>query len=674
MSPTLAVPSAAATNAAATRPAATVPATTRPTSSDATPPPSASTPPSLQEPQAQPAALLGQHASPAETTGPAGASASAPASAPAPAPPPIDADALLPGVQRRLAEALGPRRYDLTFTHTAHLSVRAPADPDGAAAVRAVVPGRFFAQRLRNDYADALRDAVNAELGRPADAPVALTVHEDPAQFPDAASSRRTGAKAGTGPGTEPDAGKNPRSAAGSAASSVAGSAASSSRAGTAGGGRPHAVRGAGSPGARARPGLPGRSGTLARRPGQCRGFDAFVVGPSNRMAHAAARALASPGHGGFDAPAAAVGIGAGAGAGAGAEIGIAIRGDEAYDGPAVLVLHGDCGLGKTHLLLAACQRAQEQQPDARVRYLTGEQFVNQFIEAVRTNTLKTFRAALRRLDLLAIDDVQFLANKTKSQQEFLHCFDHIEQSGARVIMATDQHPRDLPAFSAPLVSRCVKGLVVEVRAPDAATRLELVDRLARRRGLALRPGVAEVVSQHAGTSVRELEGAVTRLQAVVSLVPRPGARSGREGSGAASGGGLRVPRTVSLHDAAELAALDRSGARTRAPRPVRFDEVLAAVTAGMNVAREQIVAGSRQREVVLARGLLVHLARELTTLSYPEMARALNKRSHSTLVSSRGRFKTLLEADAPLLLSGHGGAVTPSQLVERLRAAVLAD
>lgn len=583
------------------------------------------TAPNPPDPAPNPPAVAARNR-PAESTGPA-------AAAPSPlAPTAAEADALRAGVQRRLAEALGPRRYDLTFAHTAHLTVRAPADPDGAAAVRAVVPGRFFAARLRTDYADALRDAVNAELRRPADAPVALTVHEDPDRFPDAASPRRAGAGAGAATGAQP------RSAAGPAG------------AGTQSGARPSAR-----PSARrapAQPGVPGQPGVPARRPGQCRGFEAFVVGPSNRMAHAAALALASPGGGGgdgFDPPT------------AGAE------GDDAYDGPGVLVLHGDCGLGKTHLLLAACQRAQERQPDARVRYLTGEQFVNQFIEAVRTNTLKTFRAGLRRLDLLAIDDVQFLANKTKSQQEFLHCFDHIEQSGARVVMATDQHPRDLPAFSAPLVSRCIKGLVVEVLPPDSATRLELIERLARRRGLALRPGVADLVSQHAGASVRELEGAVTRLQAVVSLVPRPAGAAGRHAVGSG-----RVPRTVSLHDAAQLAALNGSGAPTRAPRPVRFDEVFAAVTVGMNVSREQIVTGSRQREVVLARGLLVHLARELTTLSYPEMARALNKRSHSTLVSSRGRFKTLLATDAPLLLAGHGGAVTPSQLVERLRAAVL--
>jgi len=448
------------------------------------------------------------------------------------------------------------------------------------AAVRAVVPGRFFANRLRNDYADALRSAVNAELGRAADAPVELSVHEDPARFPGVGSPR------------------------------------------------PAATRAA-----------PTHSATPARRPGQCRGFDAFVVGPSNRMAHAAALALS--------------------GADAAAE-------SDAYDRPAVLVLHGDCGLGKTHLLLAACQRTRERQPDARVQYLTGEQFVNQFIEAVRTNTVKTFRAGLRRLDLLAIDDAQFLSNKTKSQQEFLHCFDHIEQSGARVIMATDQHPRDLPSFSAPLISRCVKGLVVEVRPPEASTRLELIDRLARRRGMALRPGVAEQVSRHAGTSVREIEGAVTRLQAVISL----GAGSGPSGRPVSGSKGMRVPRTVSLHDAARLAALD---APARARRPICLDEVLAAVTTGMNVSRDQIVTGSRQREVVLARGLLVHLARELTTLSYPEMARALNKRSHSTLVSSRGRFKRLLAADAPMLLSGCSGAVTPTQLLESLRAAVLA-
>ena len=519
-------------------------------------------------------------------------------------------DDLTAGVRRRLATALGARRYDLTFAHAVHLSVAQPADPAMATAITAVVPGRFFAQRLRNDYADALRTAVNAELNRPHDAPVALQINEDPNRFP-AVSTRSNPAPSD-------------------------------------------------------RPTLPRHSSRLttpARRQGQGRGFDQFVVGTSNELAHNAARAAADLVVGTLSQHA-----GLNSGLNSSGQNDRHVDQQEAMSPfssgfapdeiPNVLVLHGGCGLGKTHLLQAVCQRALTRSPHARVRYITGEQFVNQFIEAIRGNSLKTFRAGLRRLDLLAIDDMQFFANKTKSQQEFLHCFDQIEQSGARVVMASDLHPRELPAFSEALISRCIRGLVVEIHAPDETTRHDLIARLARRRGLALKPGVAALVSTHAGPSVREIEGAVTHLQALVTLAAptRPT--------------GLRVPRVVSLHDAQRLTASTTPMVRP----PTRFDTVFSQVTTGMNVTREQIITGSRQREVVLARGLMVYLARELTTLSYPEMARALNKRSHSTLVSSRGRFKTLLATNAPILLSSRNRPVTPKELLAELRTAILAQ
>ena len=507
---------------------------------------------------------------------------------------------LVDGVNRRLATALGPRRYDLTFAHAVHLSIHPASDPAASVAVSAVVPGRFFAQRLRDDYADPLRAAVNAELGRPRDAPVALQVHEDPARFPTA--------------GARPAAADAPS--------------------------RPGPVRSA-------------RAASPARRPGPGRTFEQFVVGPRNELAHHAARSTADAVVDSLIEPD-VDDSGAASSAGSGATSFATSFAPGTV--PAVLVLHGGCGLGKTHLLQSVCQRVQARSPRARVRYLTGEVFVNQFIEAVRTNGLKAFRAGLRKLDLLVLDDVQFFANKTKSQQEFLHCFDQIEQSGARVVMASDQHPRLLPAFSEALISRCIRGLVVEVLPPDDPTRRELIERLARRRGLALKPGVAALVAAHAGHSVRDIEGAVTHLQALVTL------------AAPARPAGIRVPRAVSLHDAQRLTAAAPATVR----RPVRLDAVLTAVTTALNVTREQIIAGSRQRDVVVARGLLVTLARELTTLSYPEMARALNKRSHSTLVSSHGRCKNLIATNAPMLLSSRGRAVTPRELHDEIRTAIL--
>ncbi|NBC11481.1 MAG: ATP-binding protein [Planctomycetes bacterium] len=180
--------------------------------------------------------------------------------------------------------------------------------------------------------------------------------------------------------------------------------------------------------------------------------------------------------------------------------------------------IHGGCGLGKTHLLQGACARLLERNPDARVWYTTGEQFTNQYIQAVRKNALEGFRRRVRRLDLLAVDDVHFLADKEKTQQEFLHCFDAIDLAGARLILASDSHPKLIAKFSEGLVSRCVRGMVVEVRPPDHQTRRELVITLARRRHLTLLDEAADKIAERTHGSVRDIEGLLTRLHALVCL------------------------------------------------------------------------------------------------------------------------------------------------------------
>lgn len=293
-----------------------------------------------------------------------------------------------------------------------------------------------------------------------------------------------------------------------------------------------------------------------------------------------------------------------------------------------------------------------QQSPGARVLYTTAESFTNAYITAVRNNRLDAFRRQLRRLDLLAMDDVEFFANKDKTQQEFLHCFDHIELAGARVVMASDSHPKLIKRFSEALVSRCVQGLVVQVQPPDVETRRALVHRLARRRGLVLDAGLDERLVAHAGRSVRELEGTLAQLHALASLDHPQGPTR-------------RVHR--GLVD--KLIAGQR---QLRASRPVRFDDIQATVCAHFNVAALQIAGSSRHRMVVLARAILIHLTRQMTTLSFPEIAAALGKSSHSTVVTAGQRMARQLEANEPLLLPGRGEPTTPVQLLEDVRHALL--
>lgn len=363
--------------------------------------------------------------------------------------------------------------------------------------------------------------------------------------------------------------------------------------------------------------------------------LDDFIVGPSNQLAHAAAARLV-----------------------------------EDHHGPSHPVfLHGGCGLGKTHLLQGVCTRMLERNPHARVHYTTGEQFTNDYITAVRTNKLDAFRRRIRSLDLLAVDDVHFIANKQATQQEFLHSFDQIELGGARVILASDCHPKLIKQFSEALISRCVRGLVVQVHRPDAETRLKLVEALAQRRGLRLQPGVAQVLADRCEGSVREIEGMLTKLSALAAL-------------GSASSPGLAAPRVgastpMPIGHALLRRLFDADGFPSSRPRrPVRFATILDTVCTELGVARQQVLGSGRHKHVVLARSMTIHLARQLTSMSYPEIAAAMDRPNHSTIITAAQRVQKQLEEDAPLLLTLGQAAPTPirpTELVEQLKRATLA-
>lgn len=352
--------------------------------------------------------------------------------------------------------------------------------------------------------------------------------------------------------------------------------------------------------------------------------LDDFVVGPSNQLAFAAATQLA----------------------------------DLDQDPGSPLFIHGTCGLGKTHLLQGICQRVNTLRPDAKVRYTTGEQFTNDYIAAVRGNTLDAFRRKIRRLDLLAVDDVHFIANKEKTQQEFLHCFNEIELSGARVVMVSDCHPKLIKQFSDALTSRCVRGMVVRIDPPDADTRLRLVEALAERRGLAIPQAVAQTITRRCGGSVRDIEGVLNKLQAL-SMIQRTGRQHP----------GLPAAAPVIGHSLLDQLFQDQPDPTPR--KPVRYHAVLDAVCELFALPPEQVTGRIRKSHVVLARSLLIHLTYELTGMSYPEVAAAMGRPNHSTIITAAQRIKKQLKEDQPVLLPGQPGETTPTRLLERLRQAV---
>lgn len=344
------------------------------------------------------------------------------------------------------------------------------------------------------------------------------------------------------------------------------------------------------------------------------------------------------------------------------------------------LFIHGDCGVGKTHLLQGICHRYIEltNRPQ-QVRYVTGEQFTNEFITAVRNDTIDAFRQRLRKLDLLAIDDVHFLSNKTRTQTEFLYTLDAIDLSGARVVLASDNHPHQIKRFDKSLVSRFLAGMVVKMDRPDRATRIELIQRLARKRGLRIQEAALELIVANCVGSVREIEGAITKLAAYRSLMNgHDGVHShnGHTSNGHASNGHSSHGKSNGNGHANQweqeigMVLADRLF-KDEAWQPanvVRLAGVIDAVCARLAVTKADLMGSGRHRRVVVARGLVAYLARELTTHSFPEIAQGLGRVNHSTIHTADHRLRRQLAENPHVELGGSDGKVNLQELIDQLR------
>lgn len=318
------------------------------------------------------------------------------------------------------------------------------------------------------------------------------------------------------------------------------------------------------------------------------------------------------------------------------------------------LFIHGDCGVGKTHLLQGLAAAWLEKRPASRVRYITGEAFTNEYVAAVRTNRVDAFRNRLRRLDLLCIDDVHFLAGKNATQAEFLHTFDALGLGGSRLAMVSDHHPRQLERFSDHLISRCMGGAVIRVDRPDPETRKAIARRIAAQRGVRLDDAAVSAIAASCTGSVRDIEGAIARVQAVSRLVPETGA--------GASVSAVAVQR-----------ALDDSSAR-RLTRPVKVLTIAETVCRALGVDLSEVLGRGRHKRVVLARSVTAFLAREITTQSYPEIAQALNRPNHSTIVTAFQRIKKQIAENQNVDDDAGVGRVLIAELCERLRRDVMAS
>jgi chromosomal replication initiator protein len=353
---------------------------------------------------------------------------------------------------------------------------------------------------------------------------------------------------------------------------------------------------------------------------GQQHSLSEFIVGESNRVAYLTALRVAE---------------------------------DPAQRGP--VFVHGPCGVGKTHLLRGVQARYMQVYPNGKTKYYTGETFTNEFITAVRSGKLDAFRKQVRSLDLLCLDDVHFLSNKEGTQNELLHTFDTLGLSHAKVLMASDEHPQQIESFSQRLLSRCMGGPVVGVQAPDPVLRRQLIQRLATRRGLMLDEHAVQMLADRSaravgslggfGGSVREIEGLLNQIEAVYRLLPSESSHSSSHSfSHNGTIGCTVVARALGLDSRSNGASISSGAGGLN--RPLSAAAIVDQVCLALAVEKRDFEGTGRHKRVVLARELVSYLARELTTQSYPEIARAMGRDNHSTIIAAQRRLKGLLETN----------------------------
>jgi chromosomal replication initiator protein len=294
------------------------------------------------------------------------------------------------------------------------------------------------------------------------------------------------------------------------------------------------------------------------------------------------------------------------------------------------LFIHGNCGLGKTHLLQGLTKKFIDHHPTKRWLYLTGEEFTNEFLTSLRANRVDSFRRRMRDLDFLVIDDVHFLSGKKATQEEFLHTFNAIEAMGKQVVMASDNHPKMIEEFGESLINRFVSGMVVRIDPPNFATRCEILRALSLRDKVLLPEEVIHWIARRVTQNVRELEGAVTRIVAHSKLAGHPA-------------------DAAMAHEA--LADLDR-----QLVAPVKPENILQGVCNYFGLEHKDLMSGRRQRTISLARSIAMYLIRKTAKLSFPEIGYRMGKRNHSTVISACRRIERASQHNEKLVWSSTVG------------------
>ncbi|HWC40023.1 MAG TPA: chromosomal replication initiator protein DnaA [Acidimicrobiales bacterium] len=313
--------------------------------------------------------------------------------------------------------------------------------------------------------------------------------------------------------------------------------------------------------------------------------FDAFVTGASNRFAHAAALSVA-------ETPA------------------------KSYN---PLFIHGNAGLGKTHLLHAIGNYVMENFPTRHVRYVSTETFMNEFVDAIRTNTTTSFKRRYRECDVLLVDDIQFMENKEGLQEEFFHTFNSLYGATKQIVITSDRPPRSIATLEDRLRSRFLSGLVTDVQPPELETRLAILREKAQGERASIPDEVLEFIATNVTDNIRELEGALIRVAAFASLNDQP------------------VDQELAQRVLSDI--ID-----AREPRRITPRLILESTATSFGFSVEELCGTSRRRPLVTARQIGMYVFRELTDFSYPAIAREFGGRDHTTVIHAVEKVSALMK------------------------------
>ncbi|WP_338450430.1 chromosomal replication initiator protein DnaA [Niallia oryzisoli] len=318
--------------------------------------------------------------------------------------------------------------------------------------------------------------------------------------------------------------------------------------------------------------------------------FDTFVIGSGNRFAHAASLAVA-------EAPA------------------------KAYN---PLFIYGGVGLGKTHLMHAIGHYVLYHNPSAKVVYLSSEKFTNEFINSIRDNKAEEFRNKYRNVDVLLIDDIQFLAGKESTQEEFFHTFNTLHEESKQIVISSDRPPKEIPTLEERLRSRFEWGLITDITPPDLETRIAILRKKAKADGLEIPNEVMLYIANQIDSNIRELEGALIRVVAYSSL----------------------VNKDINADLAAEAL---KNIIPSSKPKVITIQEIQRVVGEHYNVKLEDFKAKKRTKSVAFPRQIAMYLSRELTDLSLPKIGEEFGGRDHTTVIHAHEKISKLLQSDSQL-------------------------